>query len=105
MDKLTIKPITATTLSHVQRNEVFCAITATAMVAPYSVGGARCLGVIFDRADDADLHRLERFCARVLLDFFALPMPWDGRQTLVLIRPIGNWSPTCLRNVSSVSDL
>lgn len=94
---MTIKPAKKQTMTAVRGNETFCRLTAVATaIETYSVNDEYCLGVSFDKGNAATIRQLEEFCERALLEACAMPIPWANSRTLVLIRPYGNWKPSCL---------
>lgn len=101
IDELNIKIVKTPTLSAVQWNESFRAITDATHVASYSVNNKRCLGVTFDNPRDANIKRLKNFCKKVLLESAVVPIPWGKGHVIVFIHPIDKWSPVCLRDYKS----
>ena len=98
-DILSIKPSKIQVLPAVLRDARFRALTAYLVVAGYEVNETRCIGVTLANPCDANVEPLKKFCDDVCLESALVKIPWaTGDRSILFIRAVGNWSPTCLRN-------
>lgn len=100
IDELEIKVVGNDTLTHVQRDERFRALTDCAHIAKYKVDGTLCLGVTFENPDDPNIKGLECFCTLVRLEYATFALPWRQGRQIVFIRSDGAWTPALLRKSS-----